>query len=162
MARTVTSCSLRSCCGCSSWRLAWPQRWQFFTGEEFFQHAFPHRALGPGPLAQAARRQTGVVAGREPAGGARGRCVTRPDAGGSRSIRRCSRRPSAFRPMPICCMRPSRGSTAWRPGTASGCGNHILACQRYKFLHDRTHGVRGQASQQVAQGVSPEGSKDAV
>ena len=30
---------------------------QYFTGEEFFQHRLPARALGPEPLAQAARRQ---------------------------------------------------------------------------------------------------------
>ncbi|MEY9460311.1 IS5 family transposase [Bradyrhizobium ottawaense] len=36
------------------------------------------RAFGPEPLAQAARRQAGAAAGREPAGGARGRRVTRP------------------------------------------------------------------------------------
>lgn len=38
----------------------------------------PARALGPEPLAQAARRQAGAVAGRELAGGARGRRVTQP------------------------------------------------------------------------------------
>jgi hypothetical protein len=35
--------------------------------------------------------------------------------------------PLYSRPMPSCCMRPSRGSTAWREGMASGCGNPILA-----------------------------------
>ena len=49
---------------------------QLFSGEEFFR--LPLRALGPEPLAQTARRQAGVAAGREPAGVARGRRVTRP------------------------------------------------------------------------------------
>src|SRR4029434_9657460 len=35
----------------------------------------PARAFGPEPLAQAARRQAGAVIGREPASGARSRCV---------------------------------------------------------------------------------------
>ena len=43
---------------------------QYFTGEEFFQHAFPHERSRPEPLAQAARRQAGTAAGRELAGGA--------------------------------------------------------------------------------------------
>ena len=51
---------------------------QYFTGEEFFQHAVPARALGPEPLAQAARRQAGSAVGGEPAGGTRGRRVARP------------------------------------------------------------------------------------
>src|SRR6202041_589110 len=38
----------------------------------------PARALGPEPLAQAARRQAGTAAGRELTGGARGRRVTQP------------------------------------------------------------------------------------
>ncbi len=38
----------------------------------------PARALRPEPLAQTARRQAGVAAGRDPAGSVRGRWVTQP------------------------------------------------------------------------------------
>jgi IS5 family transposase len=97
---------------------------QFFTGEEFFQHAFPHersdlshwrKRLGDKLellLAESLRVAHG-------AGALRGQ-----------DLKRCSRRPSPFRPMPSCCMRRSRGSTVWQEGTASGCGNPIVAWLR--------------------------------
>jgi Transposase domain (DUF772) len=85
---------------------------QFFTGEEFFQHTFPHERSD---LSHWRKRPAHYAA---------------KTSSGSRSTPRCSRRPSPFRPMPSCCMRPSRGSTAWREGTASGCGNPILAWPR--------------------------------
>jgi hypothetical protein len=103
---------------------------QFFTGEEFFQHAFPHersdlshwrKRLGDKLellLAESLRWRT------RPA-----RYAARTSSG-SQSIPRCSRRPSPFRPTPSCCMRRSRGSTAWRSGTASGYGNPIRAWPR--------------------------------
>jgi hypothetical protein len=71
----------------------------------------PSRALGPEPLAQAAWREPGVAAGRDrrvahEAGALRGQ-----DLKGPRSTPRCSRRPSPFRPIPSCCIRPSKDST---------------------------------------------------
>src|SRR6476469_1269393 len=83
---------------------------QYFTGEEFFQHAFPHersdlshwrKRLGDKLellLAESLRVAQGSVR------------YAAKTSSGSRSIRRCSRRPSAFGPIPSCCMRPSRGS----------------------------------------------------
>lgn len=81
---------------------------QYFTGEDFFQHAFPSArtsATGAGGSATnwscCWRRACGWR--------------TRParyaakTSSGSRSTPRCSRRPSAFRPMPSCWMRRSRG-----------------------------------------------------
>ena len=50
---------------------------QFFTGG-VLPARIPARAFGPEPLAQAARRQAGAVIGREPASGARSRCVAQP------------------------------------------------------------------------------------
>src|SRR5262249_12534950 len=47
---------------------------QFFTGGEFFQHAFRTSARAE-PLAQATGRQTRAAAGREPARGAHQRSV---------------------------------------------------------------------------------------
>src|SRR5213079_1091855 len=85
---------------------------QFFTGEEFFQHTFPHERSD---LSHWRTRSARYAA---------------KTSSGSRSTPRCSRRPSPFRPMPSCCMRPARGLTAWRESTASGCGNPILAWPR--------------------------------
>ena len=56
---------------CERW--VYDPYFQYFTGEEFFQHEFPHELLGPEPLAQAPRRQAGTSPGRELAGGARER-----------------------------------------------------------------------------------------
>ena len=56
---------------CERW--VYDPYFQYFTGEEFFQHELPARALGSQPLAEAARRQAGAAAGREPAGGPRER-----------------------------------------------------------------------------------------
>ena len=53
---------------CERW--VYDPYFQYFTGEEFFQHVLPARALGPEPLEEAARRQAGASSGREPAGGA--------------------------------------------------------------------------------------------
>jgi transposase, IS5 family len=38
---------------CERW--VYDPYFQYFTGEEFFKHAFPQRALGPQPLEDAAR-----------------------------------------------------------------------------------------------------------
>ena len=69
---TFTGCPMRGCA----------RRWvhdpcsQFFTGESF-SSTLPHKALGPEPLCRKRLGDiAGVAAGREPAGGARGRRVT--------------------------------------------------------------------------------------
>ncbi len=64
---------------CERW--VYDPYFQHFTGEEFFQHSFPARALGPEPLEEAARRQAGAALGREPAGGARQRRAAHPRPG---------------------------------------------------------------------------------
>ena len=50
---------------CERW--VYDPYFQHFTGEEFFQHAFPHERSDLTPLAEAARRQAGPSARREPA-----------------------------------------------------------------------------------------------
>ena len=101
---------------------------QFFTGEEFFQHAFPHQR----PDLSHWRKRLGdklelLLAARACGWRIRLARYVAKTSSGSRSTPRCSQRPSPSRPMSSCCMRPSRGSTFWRPGTASGCGNPIPA-----------------------------------
>lgn len=79
---------------------------QFFTGKEFFQHAFPHERSDLSHW----RKRIGATSWSCYWPRARGwrtrpaRCAARTSSG-SRSIPRCSRRPSPFRPMPSCCMR---------------------------------------------------------
>ncbi|MGY4456569.1 hypothetical protein ACVWYI_000529 [Bradyrhizobium sp. LB13.1] len=51
---------------------------QFFTGQEFFQHAFPHERSDLSHWRKRLGDKFGAAAGGEPAGGARGRRVTRP------------------------------------------------------------------------------------
>jgi hypothetical protein len=97
---------------------------QFFTGEEFFQHEFPHERSDLSHW----RKRLGdrlelllaesLCVWRMPAA----RCGARISSG-SRSTPRCSPRTSPSRPMPSCCTRPSKASTAWPPGTECGCGN---------------------------------------
>jgi Transposase domain (DUF772) len=125
---------LKHICGLSDEGVC--ERWvhdpyfQFFTGEEFFQHTFPHERSD---LSHWRKRLTDrlellpaeSLRVAHAAGALRGQDLKR-----SRSIPRCSRRPSPFRPTPSCCMRPSRGSTAWREGTASGCGNPTCGSPR--------------------------------
>ena len=113
---------------CERW--VYDPYFQHFTGEEFFQHEFPHersdlshwrKRLGDKLellLAESLRVAHGT-------GALRSQDLKRVTVD-----TRCSQRPSPFRPMPSCFMRPSRGSTVWLPGTASGCGNPILAWPR--------------------------------
>ena len=104
---------------------------QYFTGEEFFQHAFPHERSDLSHWRKRLGDKLELLLAESlrvahEAGALRSQDLKRVTVDTSR----CSRRPSAFRPMRSCCMRLSRGSTAWREGTASGCGNPILARPR--------------------------------
>src|SRR5215217_4903417 len=103
---------------------------QFFTGEEFFQHAFPHersdlshwrKRLGDN-WSCCWPRACGWRTAPAP-------CAATTSSE-SRSTPRCSRRRSPSRPMPSCCMRRSGGSTAWQAGTACGCGNPTCGSPR--------------------------------
>lgn len=103
---------------------------QYFTGERVLSARVPARALGPEPLAQAARRQLEPLLAESlrvahEAGALRGQDLKRVTVDTP-----CSRRPSPSRPMPSCCTRPSRGSTDWRGSTRSGCGSPISALPR--------------------------------
>src|SRR5213592_2237402 len=99
---------------------------QHFTGEEFFQHEFPHersdlshwrKRLGDKlELLLAESLRVAYEAG-----------ALRTNSSGSRSTPRCSPRPSPSRPTPSCCMRRSRGSIAWPTGMGCSCGSHICA-----------------------------------
>src|SRR6266478_4081952 len=51
---------------------------------------------------------------------------------GSRSIPRCSPRPSPSRPMPSCCMRRSRGSIAWPAAMMAGRYAHAKQFNRHR------------------------------
>ncbi len=100
---------------------------QYFTGEEFFQHEFPHersdlshwrKRLGDKLellLAESLRSRTQAVR--------YARAIWR----GLRSTPRCSPRPSPSRPTPNCCTPRSRGSTAWPRSTGCGCDNPTCA-----------------------------------
>ena len=100
---------------CERW--VYDPYFQYFTGEEFFQHAFPHersdlshwrKRLGE-KLDFCWPRACGSRTG--PA-----RCARRTSSG-SRSTPPCSQRPSPFRPTPSCCMPRSGGSIASPAGT---------------------------------------------
>ena len=103
---------------------------QFFTGEEFFQHTFPHERSDLSHWRKRLGDKLELLLAESLRVAHEAGALRSQTSSGSRSTPRCSRRPSPFRPMPSCCMRPSRGSTAWREGTASGCGNPILASPR--------------------------------
>lgn len=103
---------------------------QFFTGEEFFQHAFPHERSDLSHWRKRLGDRLELLLAESCGSRTRpARCAARTSSG-SRSIPRCSRRPSPSRPTPSCFMRPSRVSTAWQEGPAAGCGNPILAWPR--------------------------------
>jgi len=103
---------------------------QFFTGEEFFQHVFPHehsdlshwrKRLGDKLellLAESLRvaHQAGALRGQDL------QRVTVDTMVQPKAI--------TFPTDAKLCMRPSMASTAWREDAASGCGNPILAWPR--------------------------------
>ena len=101
---------------------------QHFTGEEFFQHEFPHERsdLSHWRKRLGDKLELLLAESLRVAHESRRACAARTSSG-SRSTPRCSPRPSPSRPMPSCCMRRSRGSTAWPASTACGCGNPICA-----------------------------------
>src|SRR6202040_3505215 len=92
---------------CERW--VYDPYFQFFTGEEFFQHQFPHERSD---LSHWRKRAA--------------RCAARTSSG-SRSTPRCSPRTSASRPTPSCCTRQSKASTAWPTSTGWPCGNPTSA-----------------------------------
>jgi Transposase domain (DUF772) len=100
---------------------------QYFTGEEFFQHEFPHERSDLSHW----RKRLGdklelLLAESLRVAHASGRCAARTSSG-SRSTPQCSPRMSASRPTPSCCTPPSEASTAWPTSTGCDCGNPICA-----------------------------------
>ncbi len=100
---------------------------RFFTGEEFFQHAFPHERSD---LSQWRKWLGGKL---ELLLAASLGAAHEAGAFHSQNLKRMTVdttvQPKAITfPMPSFCMRPSRGSTAWQ--LASGCGNPIIAWPR--------------------------------
>lgn len=94
--------------------------------EDFFQHAFPHERSDLSHWRKRIGDKLELLLAESlrvahEAGALRGQDLKRGP--------RCSRRLSPFRPMPSCCMRPSRALTVWREGTGSGSGNPMLAWQ---------------------------------
>ena len=105
---------------------------QFFTGEEFFQHTFPHersdlshwrKRLGDKLellLAESLRVAHGT-------GALRSKDLQRVTVDTTVQPKAITFPTDA---QPNCCMRPFADSTVWRPGTASRCGNPIVASPR--------------------------------
>src|SRR4051794_10115135 len=94
---------------------------QHFTGEEFFQHAFPHERSDLSHW----RKRLGdklelLLAESLRVAHASGALRTRDLA---RVTVDTSPRTSPSRPTPNCCTRRSRGSTGWRRSRECGCGN---------------------------------------
>ena len=100
---------------CERW--VYDPYFQHFTGEEFFQHEFPHERSDLSHW----RKRLGdklelLLAESLRVAHASGALPWR----GSRSTPRCSPRTSPSRPTPSSCTRQSRGSIAWPAGTACG------------------------------------------
>ncbi len=103
---------------------------QFFTGEEFFQHTFPHERSDLSHWRKRLGDRLELLLAESL------RVAHEAGALRSQDLKRVTvdttvqPKASPFRPMPSCCTRPSRGSTDWPESTASGCGNPILASPR--------------------------------
>jgi transposase, IS5 family len=76
---------------------------QYFTGEEFFQHTFPHERSDLSHW----RKRLGDKLELLLAESLRVAPCAAATSSGSRSTPRCSQRPSPSRPTPSCCMRRS-------------------------------------------------------
>ena len=83
---------------------------QYFTGEEFFQHAFPHERsdLSHWRKRLGEKLELLLAESLRVAQGSR-RIAQTTTSSGSRSTPRCSRRRSVSRPTPSSCMRRSGG-----------------------------------------------------
>ena len=86
---------------------------QYFTGEEFFQHAFPHERSDLSHWRKRLGDKLELLLAESLRVAHEAGALRSQDLKRSRSIPPCSRRPSPSRPMPSCCTRRSRGSTAW-------------------------------------------------
>ena len=100
---------------------------QHFTGEEFFQHEFPHERSDLSHW----RKRLGsklelLLAESLRVAHESARCA-RATSSGSPWTPPYNPRPSPSRPMPSCCMRRSRGSTGWPAKAVCGCGSPICA-----------------------------------
>ena len=110
---------------CERW--VYDPYFQFFTGEEFFQHEFPHersdlshwrKRLGDKLellLAESLRvaHESGALRSKDLAR------VTIDTTVQPKNI--------TFPPTPSCCMRRSKASTGWPTSTACSCGNPMSA-----------------------------------
>jgi transposase, IS5 family len=97
---------------------------QFFTGEEFFQHAFPHERSDLSHWRKRLGDKLELLLAESlrlahEAGALRGQNLKRVTVDTTVQPKAIS-----FRPMPSSCMRPSKGSTAWQPSTAHLAGRH--------------------------------------
>ena len=98
---------------CERW--VYDPYFQHFTGEEFFQHTFPHERSDLSHW----RKRLGdklelLLAESLRVAHDSGALRTSATWRGSRSTPPCSPRISLSRPTPSSCMRRSRGSTSWR------------------------------------------------
>ena len=93
---------------CERW--VYDPYFQYFTGEEFFQHAFPHERSDLSHWRKRLGDKLELLLAESLRVAHEAGALAATISSGSRSIPRCSPRPSPSRPMPSCCMRRSRGS----------------------------------------------------
>ena len=110
---------------CERW--VYDPYFQYFTGEEFFQHEFPHERSDLSHW----RKRFGdklelLLAESLRIAHASGALRTR-DLARVTVDTTCSPRPSPSRPTPNCCTPRSRGSTAWPRSMGCGCDNPTCA-----------------------------------
>ena len=110
---------------CERW--VYDPYFQHFTGEEFFQHGFPHERSDLSHWRKRLGDKLELLLAESlrvahASGALRTRDLARVTV--DTTVRP---RTSPSRPTPSCCTRRSRGSTAWRRSTECGCGNPTSA-----------------------------------
>src|SRR5215468_4021236 len=110
---------------CERW--VYDPYFQYFTGEEFFQHAFPHERSDLSHWRKRLGDKLELLLAESLRVAHEAGALRTTTSSGSRSTPRCSPRPSPSRPTPSYCMRRSRGSIAWPAGIGCSCGSHICA-----------------------------------
>ncbi len=100
---------------------------QYFTGEEFFQHEFPHERSDLSHWRKRLGDKLELLLAESLRVAHTSGALRTKDLRGSRSTQPYSPRPSLSRPTPSCCTQQSRASTAWPGSMACGYGNPICA-----------------------------------
>ena len=100
---------------------------QYFTGEEFFQHEFPHERSDLSHWRKRLGDKLELLLAESLRVAHTSGALRTKDLRGSRSTQPYSPRPSLSRPTPSCCTRRSRALTAWPGSMACGYGNPTCA-----------------------------------